>query len=1471
MNQNAQTKSGITPPSLPKGGGAITGMGESLGQAGPTGMATMTIPLPVTAGRGFAPALSLSYSSGGGNDVFGLGWSCRGVSVSRRTSHGVPQYNAQDSFLGPAGEVLVPETDSKGKVITTSVKQYGKKTLSTTYTVTRYFPRTEGAFNRIESWSAADGSLFWLLHHTSGALDMLGKSKAAQISDPQQTAHIAEWLIEESVSPTGEHIWYQYKAENADGLTADGRDQSANRYLSQVSYGNKVASADLFLWGGDSAPASQSWLFTLVLDYGERSVAAATVPPFTTTGKWLARADAFSRYDFGFELRTHRLCRQVLMFHHFPDELGKADTLIHRLLLEYVSTSMLTQLTAVQSLAYEPDGTLQQLPPLELDYTAFDFSGNVNNWQKMPAMPGFNSGQSYHLVDLYGEGLAGVLYREGNDWRYRAPVRAASGGDNVAYASETVLPSVPAMQGSRFDLMDITGDGHLDWIVAQPGMAGFFTLNADKSWGNFTPFASLPVEFFHPQARLTQMVGSGLVDLALIGPKTVRMYANQGGSFDIGLDVAQGDKVTLPTAGRDASAVVAFADLLGSGQPHLIEIRYNSVSCWPNLGRGKFGEKITLPLAQPIDTEKDFNPEQLFLADIDGSGTADLVYARHNQLMLHFNQSGNSFAAPKTLALPAGVAYDRLCQITLADIQGNGCTDLVLSVPYMSPTHWCYTFTKQKPYLLGGASNNLGAHSSLAYRSSAQFWLDEKQQNPQAVCALPFPMPLLTRTVSVDEITGNTLSADVVYRQGVYDGKEREFRGFGYLETHDTNTDALPTGDNTPLAAPCLTRSWYHCGRATDETALYGTPWAGDAQAPVLKPTRFTQYDSASAQDVSYTPDSETAWWMYRCLKGGLLRSEVFAVNNGVQATVPYSATWRRMQVRRVQAGTPPVVMPSQLEQVQAGYEQLSSDPIISHTVLINQDSYGTPVSQASVAYPRRSKQPLTPYPSNLPPDAWDASYDDQQLTLRINESLASVWHLTDPQIWCLGLPRQQRQNLIVSNGLPAGGISYEALVAAGGLLAPSSPRFYGGQSEVVYKTSPPVALPALVDHTCTAVLDDVALQAYAGVDYFNGFDYTTVGYTSVKTVLDQTGVTAKSVWAVNSGFTTYDSATAFYRPLTGQNTNLTTVTTYHWDPYTLAILSQNDELQNTVSAEYDYRFLQPHKVIDNNHNTSEAQIDALGRVVGTSQYGTENGGKSVGFNMVSDYPVSPALTVQQAISNATKAGYIQHTATISVTDPLSWMGNVSQSSLPVETAGKDWELLLNARFITEQGYVRDRGRRWAKNPESDTTVPARLASVLASAGGTPVHSVILSADNYPNISGQQTHITLAYSDGFGRSLQQCGRVAAGDAWHRLADGEIDTHTVQANPRWAVSGRVEYDNKGQVIRQYQPFFVDDWQYVVDSSLRTQGYSDTHYYDALGRESHTVTALGYLRRTTWYPWFTVSEDENDTQGLTREAL
>src|SRR5262249_38615718 len=68
----------ISAPSifLPKGGGAIRGIGEKFAANPVTGTGSMTVPIATSPGRsGFGPQLSLTYDSGSGNGPFGFGWS----------------------------------------------------------------------------------------------------------------------------------------------------------------------------------------------------------------------------------------------------------------------------------------------------------------------------------------------------------------------------------------------------------------------------------------------------------------------------------------------------------------------------------------------------------------------------------------------------------------------------------------------------------------------------------------------------------------------------------------------------------------------------------------------------------------------------------------------------------------------------------------------------------------------------------------------------------------------------------------------------------------------------------------------------------------------------------------------------------------------------------------------------------------------------------------------------------------------------------------------------------------------------------------------------------------------------------------------------------------------------------------------------------------------------------------------------
>src|SRR3954462_7707447 len=93
-NTHDQATSAALPSiSLPKGGGAIRGMGEKFAANPVTGTGSLSVPLAISPGRsGFGPQLALAYDSGSGNGVFGFGWSLSCPSITRKTDKGLPRY-----------------------------------------------------------------------------------------------------------------------------------------------------------------------------------------------------------------------------------------------------------------------------------------------------------------------------------------------------------------------------------------------------------------------------------------------------------------------------------------------------------------------------------------------------------------------------------------------------------------------------------------------------------------------------------------------------------------------------------------------------------------------------------------------------------------------------------------------------------------------------------------------------------------------------------------------------------------------------------------------------------------------------------------------------------------------------------------------------------------------------------------------------------------------------------------------------------------------------------------------------------------------------------------------------------------------------------------------------------------------------------------------------------------------------------
>src|SRR5271157_23322 len=378
--------------SLPKGGGAIRGIGETFSVNSVNGTGTLTVPIAVSQGRaGSTPELTLSYNSGEGNGPFGMGWGLSLPEITRRTDRGLPQYQdatESDIFILSGAEDLVPVLiqDAQGNWVRDTTTRNG-------YVVTSYRPRVEGLFARIERWTReSDGDTYWRSISKNNVTTNYGTSLATRIADPADPTRIFSWLIADSQDDKGNVISYEYAIEdssNVDRTQSTERNRtptsrSANRYVKRIKYGNTPS----LLTQPDITQLS--WLFEVVFDYGEGHYQAQ--PPdsdgrvFVTasvagTQPWPVRQDPFSRYRSCFEVRTYRLCQRVLVFHHFPNQLGTADYLAHAVEFTYQQTPIASFMTAVTRSGFvrQDDGTFLQgaLPPVEFEYSQAEVQPDV--------------------------------------------------------------------------------------------------------------------------------------------------------------------------------------------------------------------------------------------------------------------------------------------------------------------------------------------------------------------------------------------------------------------------------------------------------------------------------------------------------------------------------------------------------------------------------------------------------------------------------------------------------------------------------------------------------------------------------------------------------------------------------------------------------------------------------------------------------------------------------------------------------------------------------------------------------------------------------------------------------------------------------------------------------------------------------------------------------------------------------------
>jgi RHS repeat-associated protein len=1571
--------------SLPKGGGALKGIDEKFQVNAANGTMSFSVSLPITPGRhGFSPALGLSYNSGAGNGVCGLGWSLDFPCIQRKTDKQLPRYRDtegdEDVFMLSGVEDLVPHLFDPGEVLADC-------------TVRKYRPRIEGGFSRIEKIDHKDHGTYWRATTRDNVVTIFGRSGEARVADPKDRNRIFQWLPDFSYDDKGNWILYHYKRDsnyNAMGMVVNdetiphhlyernrksGLSPYTNTYLKRVRYGNRppyfVLAADAY---DPSLPADETCYFEVLLDYGEHG---NNDTPYLETQPWPAREDAFSNRKAGFEIRTYRLCRRVMMFHHFESEeqihgyqvdgtvikspFGK-NYLVRSTELSYVPSSInesgqaeVTYLASITEKGHIrlPDGTYSQstLPPMDYTYEQLHWNRDIRTVSPesiINAPVGLTN--NYQWVDLYGEGISGILTEQGNGWFYKSNLGDLDGDGEVAFTvAKPVMPkpSFTGIGNGVLSLQDLEGNGQRQVVIDSPGLSGFFELTEDNEWKSFQSFERVVnINKQDPNTRLIDLNGDGQPELVVTEDNLFVWYEADGkrGHFPAAyapkpFDEEQGPAIVF----ADDVQSIFLADMTGDGLSDIVRIRNGNVCYWPNTGYGAFGAKVSMEGAPLFDYEGDFNPQHLHLADVTGTGPTDIIYLGNNQFQTYLNLGGNSWSTAEKHSIDPFPSIDSHMQLSVVDLLGTGTACIVWSsdLPAYTgrPMRYVDLMNSRKPHVLKKYVNNFGRETRLEYKSSTHYYLKDQQDGRPWITKLPFPVQVVSKSVVEDKITGVRFTADYRYHHGYYDHAEREFRGFGMVEQLDTEEYAAWQKNSVTsklelsealYQQPTLTKTWFHTGAFLDGQKIL-TQYEKEYWFEIYKQTfsdskfsadepKLPEAKIVTAKGLTFDINQLTAdeyREAFRACKGMIVRQEVFALD-GTQGDVeslkrqakPFSIGTHNCLIQLLQPREKnryAVFLVTQSETLTIHYERNEKDPRVAHSLNVKLDEMGNVLESASVVYPRKTTEAIdlvikrVNNTAGLGPDERLFNYNrseekqacldslqrlklEQQKTLITYTVSGFTGDILKRECYRLRLPSEVRSfevtELVKGAGTlysiddfinlfsnPKGNVAYHAIPDAGNvapyyrLIGHVQSTYYDddvkaelplgtqGVHGIPYQGYQLVYTPALLKQIFTEVdggvaSDKLPVTAVELENLLSDNDQNADGdkkYSQCRFVHR-----GDNNWWIRSGITSFyihaaetqaDLRKRFFSPQSYTDPFGAKSTISYYKDYSLLMQAMEDALQNRTEVEaINFRTLTPVQLKDINDNLSEVILDELGLLKASADKGKGNEGDRL--NGLTDYTLLPERSA------------IQNYFTLS--DTLALRGSAKNL---LQGAGRRFVYDFH-RYHTSVGLLED---QLEADPLTSECAKVKYLPIVTGSIGRERH--------FHDLADSPLQLGFEYADGKGSVVMAKTQAEPGVALDLKVNAdcsfvlsEVDTGS---QLRWLGNGRTILNNKGNPVKQYEPYFSVNPFFEDSKELVERGVTPIVYYDAVGRVVKTELPNGTYSKVEFDSWHQKTYDANDT--------
>ncbi len=1563
--ENTTQSNAIEIPSitLPKGGGALKGIDEKFEVNPSNGTAGFTIPLPISSGRnGFNPTLSLNYNSGGGNSPFGLGWAIGQQSIQRKTDNRLPRYRdgiQEDIFMFSGAEDLVPFLEED--TITGELKVKEEATTNG-YTIKRYRPRVEGGFARIEKVDHMAHGVYWKVTTRDNIATIFGRNPSNRITDPKNPAHIFQWLPEFSYNDKGNWIQYEYKKEDLVGVPNNIYEKNrrsgvapfTNTYLKRVKYGNQKAYyADSTRPYDPQPPTDTEYFFELVIDYGEHDTLKPTPQD---TGRWDYRPDAFSSYRSGFEIRSNRLCKRILMFHHFKKEKQFAGTpeeedfgesyLVRSLDLEYepssINSSGQTEVTYLKSITqkgyirkpHHGGYSVKSLPPMEFTYQKLNWNKEIRKVSKdniVNAPVGLTN--NYQWVDLYGEGISGILTEQGEGWYYKNNLGDTNEEGDVSFTKAQQVapkPSFIGLTSGVLSLQDLEANGKKQIVVNSTRVKGYFELTHNNEWENFQPFEQeANINLQDPNTRLIDLNGDGQPELVMTEENVFVWYTADGkrGYKPVEFasktfDEEQGPAIVF----ADLEQTIFLADMSGDGLTDIVRIRNGEICYWANMGYGNFSAKITMGNAPLFDHPDSFNLQYLHLADVSGTGATDIIYLGENTFKAFINLSGNSWS--EAHEIEPFFPIDQNSKLSVIDLLGTGTSCIVWSSDLPAyidaPMRYIDLMNGKKPHVLTHYKNNLGKETTLEYKSSTYYYLKDKQGGKPWITKLPFPVQVVSRQIVEEKITDVRFSTKYQYHHGYYDHPEREFRGFGMVEQVDSEyypewqrdiaTNQLEK-DETLYQKPVLTKTWFHTGAYLDRERVLNhfkeEYWyeAYNKQFPydpivVYEPEL---QDARLSEAIKALPADEYREALRAC-KGMMLRQEVFALDAPENPTnlelqlqmKPFTVATHNCNIQQLQPRNKNnygVFLVTESEGINIHYERDETDARITHTLNTKIDELGNVLESAAVVYGRDQSKMVDDF-KELSDSVTDFSQDvlndaiQQAQLQRAFEN--NVQHAQNEQtkthiIYTQNEFAKYNNGITISDDidlpetyrlrLPYEVKTYEVtgVLGAGDLFQIEELEdVLNLASEIEYYETPTTGIQKrLIEHVKTRYLKDDLTELDFGIYDALGLPYESyqLAYTQglvreiytkqdgaelqvegefVSNLMETRGKFSNiegKLW-IRSGITRFKTTETedvsnvrnrFFSPLAFEDP-FGSVTSVIYDietfsegernnnGYYLFIKETQDAIGNKTQIDtFNYRTLSPTRMIDHNVNPSSVLVDELGLVKAMA---IEGNGVYVDASSTSVTILQPAdqLSGLKEYEEDAERDFISQlfdTATYQSTDTdqLRQLGNALLQR-------------ATARFIYD-------------------------FETYQSTGNQPAVAVAITREeHYTDNPESKIQFGFEYSDGAGNVAMAKMQAEPGLAYY-IEDGVRMQKDTGMDLRWIGNGRTVLNNKGNPVKQYEPYFSTNFLYENDSQLVETGVTPIIYYDALGRQTKTELPDGTFIKIVFDSWKQRSFDPNDT--------